>query len=640
MTKSFFILILLCILCIGIPGVTLASVPDSSVATFSLPDEDTEFPVDYWKYGQFTRVGTSHYRYQIGDRNGLSRAAGIGVYPNTDAFRSERRRQLREDGCLDGSHWSFINTDDMEAAFYKWTTAPEDPGVRQYFTAEVLKAAGHLKQAVKAYYAVIVHFPRSACWGADGSFVWYVAPVAIEKINLILREHPELELCLVGASVEVQNKDDTDLKNDIIIVHPGQFVKFGPEERAMSAINLSELPITETRGQGYVQLVKYSNGHWQMLVNGKPLVVKGISYSPTKVGEHISNAWMFLDTNENGKPDAPYDSWVDKNRNGIQDPDELAVGDFQLMKEMGVNAVRLYRCNPHDEYSSGDFNKPVLRDMYQTYGIRVILGDYLGAYTMSSGANWAQGTDYTDPEHLARMKEIVRELVLDHKNEPYVLAWLLGNENNMSSDYTGVNATRTNADKCPRDYAKFLNEVAQMIHSLDPNHPVIVGNVELGLAEYYAKYAPELDVFGVNSYRGQDGFGNLWKEVASKFDRAVLITEYGCDAYREGKGVDEEAQARYHRGCWEDIAYNLGGGMGKGNAIGGMIFEFLDEFWKAPGTPADEHCVDAQIRLPFPDGWSHEEWLGICGQGDGSKSPFLRELRKTYFLYKDLWNRR
>jgi len=34
----------------------------------------------------------------------------------------------------------------------------------------------------------------------------------------------------------------------------------------------------------------------------------------------------------------------------------------------------------------------------------------------------------------------------------------------------------------------------------------------------------------------------------------------------------------------------------------------------------------------------HEEWLGICGQGNGVRSPFLRELRKSYFLYKELWN--
>ena len=38
-----------------------------------------------------------------------------------------------------------------------------------------------------------------------------------------------------------------------------------------------------------------------------------------------------------------------------------------------------------------------------------------------------------------------------------------------------------------------------------------------------------------------------------------------------------------------------------------------------------------------PDGWSHEEWYGICGQGNGNNSPFLREVRQAYYSYKKMW---
>ena len=114
----------------------------------------------------------------------------------------------------------------------------------------------------------------------------------------------------------------------------------------------------------------------------------------------------------------------------------------------------------------------------------------------------------------------------------------------------------------------------------------------------------------------------------------------------------EEAQAEYHRGCWEDIYYNSAG-YGVGNAIGGVVFEFVDEWWKA-GPPYlfdpavhDTKGYDFRAKKylqgnfagPFPDGWMYEEWLGICGQGDGTLSPFLRRLRKSYYMYKDLWNR-
>ena len=42
--------------------------------------------------------------------------------------------------------------------------------------------------------------------------------------------------------------------------------------------------------------------------------------------------------------------------------------------------------------------------------------------------------------------------------------------------------------------------------------------------------------------------------------------------------------------------------------------------------------------MAFPDGWSSEEWFGIFSQGDGEQSPFLRQPREAYFLYRDkLW---
>ncbi len=57
--------------------------------------------------------------------------------------------------------------------------------------------------------------------------------------------------------------------------------------------------------------------------------------------------------------------------------------------------------------------------------------------------------------------ESVKKMVLEHKDEPYVLLWLLGNENNY-----GV---ASNADKKPDAYFKFANEVALWIKSVDKN---------------------------------------------------------------------------------------------------------------------------------------------------------------------------
>ena len=53
------------------------------------------------------------------------------------------------------------------------------------------------------------------------------------------------------------------------------------------------------------------------------------------------------------------------------------------------------------------------------------MGDYLGKYTIGSGATWFEGTDYENPEHRKRMLESVKKMVMEFKDEPYILLWLL-----------------------------------------------------------------------------------------------------------------------------------------------------------------------------------------------------------------------
>ena len=119
--------------------------------------------------------------------------------------------------------------------------------------------------------------------------------------------------------------------------------------------------------------------------------------------------------------------------------------------------------------------------------------------------------------------------------------------------------------------------------------------------------------------------------------KPAFITEYGCSAYYEGKSEEdgEYFQADYHQGSWEDIMHNSAFSDGAGNSIGGVAFEWLDEWWK--GYEPSLHDKKSLWKGPFPDGTMHEEWLGVCGQGDGTMSPFLRQMRKAYYTYKKLW---
>ena len=400
-----------------------------------------------------------------------------------------------------------------------------------------------------------------------------------------------------------------------------------------SSVGEEHIKVAQTRGNGEVKLQKYSNDHWQLLVNNKPYIIKGIVYEPVKVGHNLvkSNMWMNYDFNNNALNDTAYESWVDANKNNIQDENEPSIGDFQLLKEMGCNTIRIYHHH--------NIKKEILRDLYERYGIMVVMGNFLGAYTWGSGASWDKGTDYTDVRQRKNMLEDIRNMVLEYKDEPYVLFWMLGNENDMVGSYENSTYNNTNARLVPKAYAKFVNSVAKMIHRLDRNHPVAICNGNTGILRSLTKFSPEIDILGFNAYRGPFGFGTLWNTVKFDFDRPVVITEYGGDCYDQNKDiVNEDFQARYHKGCWQDMVNNSFSHQGVGNSLGGFAYIWLDSWWFC-GTAYEHDKKKGAWRGPVNDSWMNDEWLGICSQGDGKNSPLLRQLRKTYFMYKEEWGK-
>ena len=591
-----------------------------------LYDSGKEDFINYEKYGEFTSAGTKDYKYVVKDQEGLSAAVGEGIYPNTTSVRwdPEFKKALKEKR-LDGSHWDFVQSPDLEAAFLKWANAPEPQGVRLYYTAFLLEKSGLIKQAIKCYYSIIVHYPGSYGW-TYWHTPWYVGQAAIAKVNYLLRRNPQLGYRLEGADIKIINGYDNDVSNDIVISSPGKFVKVNILDKFKPKPSTDLLSIKRRLGKGKVHLIQYETGDWQLIVDDKPYVIQAVTYAPTKVGESPDNAtmtnWMEDDFNKNGKIDGPYDAFVDKNKNNTQDSDEPAIGDFKLMQEMGVNTIRLY----HQPFQ---VSKELLRDLYSSYGIRVIMGDFLGKYALGSGASWNPGTDYNNEEQKKKMLESVTKMVMEFKDEPYILFWLLGNEN--------VYGYACNANTQPDAFFSFANEVAKTIKSIDPEHPVAICGGDMLYLDKFGKDSPDIDIYGSNVYRGEYGFGRFWQGVKEETDKPAFITEYGCPAYAAGKSVDEaeELQSNYHAGCWEDIENNQAFHSGAGNALGGVAFEWLDEWWKA--YEPSVHDTKGLFTGPFPDGYMHEEWLGLCGQGEGKQSPFLRQLRKSYYLYKRLW---
>ena len=590
-----------------------------------LYDYGSEFPVDYLKYGKFTNVGTKEYKYDITNPIGLAKATGEGVYPNTTSVKFDPEYTKIKKQLFQIDHWKIFNSRDLNTAFYKWNVASESPAEKQFYIAEILERSGLIKQAVKAYYATLVHFPSSYSW-TYWHTPWYVAKAAIYRIKYLLKNNPKLKLKLEDADIRIINGYDNNVRNDVFVVNPGRLVRKSFWNRKTKKRKLDKM--SKEEGQN-VKLVQHENGDWQLIVNNKPFLIKGITYSPTRVGESPDTGtlqnWMTQDINENGIIDAPYESWVDKNKNNLQDNNENIVGDFKLMREMGVNAIRLY-------YQPFPLDKKIMRELYEEYGIYVMLGDFLGKYALGSGADWEEGTDCDNSLHKKNMLESVKNMVLEFRDEPYILIWIIGNEN--------VYGLGCNADKKPESFFKFANEAALLIKSLDPqNRPIAIASGDTLFLDVFAENCPDIDIFGTNSYRGKYGFLDLWDEVKRTTNKPAMITEYGAPAYAKGYSNEEREayQADYHKGCWLDIVSNSAG-YEAGNAVGGIVFEWIDEWWKAY-EPA-YHDKKGLFSGPFLDGYMHEEWLGICGQGDGANSPYLRRLRKAYYKYKELWKKK
>lgn len=417
---------------------------------------------------------------------------------------------------------------------------------------------------------------------------------------------------------------------------------------------LSNNKIVEERGGKKVKAVKYENSDWKLIVDGKPYFIKGVVFNPVLIGESPGEStmrdWMYYDENNNGKNDVAYDVWVDKNKNDVQDKDEIAIGDFQILKDMGCNTIRLYHV-PSDNPILGDIyrknpsvqlqydhpvNKELLRSLYKDYGILVIMGNFMGSWTIGSGTTWDEGCDYTNPLHKENIKKSVQAMVEDNKDEPYVLMWLLGNENNIAT------WSKCNAREHPKEYLQFVNEIAKMVHQMDPDHPVAIceGFMSTDL-KLYKDYIPEIDIVAYNAYMGEYGFGFLWKETKREFDRPVFISEYGLFAYNTKDGETEEQQLKYHKGCFNDIMSNKAGGNPSlpkkcvGNSIGGCIFDYIDR-WYMDGRPL-EHNAGEKYWSFSPDHRDHEEYFGITSMGDGKHNIFKRQLRSSYYFYKEKW---
>jgi len=352
----------------------------------------------------------------------------------------------------------------------------------------------------------------------------------------------------------------------------------------------------------------YVKDGMKLVVDGNDLFINGMNWDYFPIGNNFNySLWK--------QPDVVIRAALDY--------------EMPLLKNMGINSIRLYTGVP----------ARWVRYIYENYGIYTMLNHSFGRYGLTLKGKWAPNTDYSNPLVRELLIKEVKAMVNNYKSTPGLLMFLLGNENNYGLFWRGAETENIpmqdrKTTKAAYHLYKLFNDAVKEMKAIDQSHPMAICNGDLLFLDIIAKECTDIDLLGINAYRGVT-FTDLFDRVKKEINKPVMLTEFGADAYNtQANQEDQEFQAKVLMSNWKDI-YSNAAGMGKaGNCIGGFTFQFSDGWWKTGQTlNLDEHDVTAS--------WSNggylndyvagednmnEEWFGICAKGKTNE-------RGTYELY-------
>jgi len=352
---------------------------------------------------------------------------------------------------------------------------------------------------------------------------------------------------------------------------------------------------TADAGLPEIAVVKNAAGS-RLVVDGQDFMVYGMNWGYMPIGQNYTYGLF-------DQPDDIITAALDR--------------EMPLLKAMGVNAIRHYVGIP----------PRWVKYIYEKYGIFTVLNHTIGRYGLTIDGVWYPHTDYSDPRVRAELKKEMAALVEEFRGTPGVLMWLLGNENNYGLSWTSfeIEALPEGEREAARarELYSLFGEIVDDVHRLDPDRPVAIANGDVQYIDIIAEECPNLDIFGTNVYRGVSA-RDLFQVVQDKMGLPVVFTEFGSDAFNAVTMEEDQAmQAYYLLGQWEEI-YEQSAGKGRvGNAIGGMIFQWSDGWWKyGQDSRLDIHDTHASwpnsgYRWDYREGDNNmnEEWWGITAKG-------------------------
>ncbi len=253
--------------------------------------------------------------------------------------------------------------------------------------------------------------------------------------------------------------------------------------------------------------IKGKRRYWYLEVNGKRLYIKGVGCGLAK-----------------GKKGQDY---------------------LKLAKELGANTVRTW--------GTDQGTKQYLDQAYK-YGLYVCAGIWFNFVDDKGWPSYIGNSKYKK-----RKEREVLDYVNSFKDHPSILLWNVGNET----------IYWTKDPKQRIAIARFLEELVQKIHKIDPNHPVLYSCAcDYQELKIIKEHVPSLDIVGINSYGSIRFSQGKWDYLG--FNIPYIITEFGpygpWDRPKDINGVSIEQTDRekallykyYLREIQEFKGYNLG----------------------------------------------------------------------------------
>lgn len=262
--------------------------------------------------------------------------------------------------------------------------------------------------------------------------------------------------------------------------------------------------------------------------------------------------------------------------------------DFAQMRAAGINTILGW-----DQWEFDDLTL----EKAQEYGLGVVMPFHLSSKY-----------DYRDPEYVQDLEQRVMKWVIQYKGFPALRMWGLGNE--VIHEMGGPNKEET------KDFARVLVRLADVIHVLDPGHPVVYRDAE------DVNFPPVNDVlknseirrpwfvYGINifTYRVDQVFRE-WPEKG--LDMPLLVSEFAPS------GLGPPDRPKGYLRMWRSIRKQ------SDFVLGGFAY-----VWCTRGPEA----VDRTMGLVDEDGEASDGSLAVLSRAfarDGAGSEATDETGKA-----------